>query len=139
MTYEAAQRLQTVGPTTTLDCGHVPTTSTSPGSPGWGYTPNGETFCYACAAERDAQSLRTDTAWYGYLLDDELVVVVSNWPGTLRIVPDKVARSKYGGGFGSPRLDVWFTFEGVHWHGVQRGSWNQVLRCKRVRKGGRAR
>lgn len=58
---------------------------------------------------------------------------VTNWPGSLSF-PARVHSSPRGGGFGSPRLDAWFTGpDGATWHAVNRGD-NQIARCRRLKK-----
>jgi hypothetical protein len=113
-----------------LDCGHEPTQKGN--SLGYGTSALGKTSCYECCAEIDREALRSESRWTGYLTEDAGRYSVSNFPGSLKFNVWNVATSGYGGGFGSPRTDVWFVFEGVRWHGVQRGNWNQILRCKRL-------
>lgn len=57
--------------------------------------------------------------------------LVSNWPGGINIRPTRVRRGKHN--IARERWDVWFTFEGTEWHGVNIGD-NQILRCKRIQR-----
>lgn len=115
-----------------LDCGHAPSPH-GQSDQGFGYDSAGKTFCYACAAEKDKQSLREGAATL-YVVRGPLginpAMQVTNWPGSLRIIPDKVQRLRHAGGFGSQRTDVWFTFEGAMYHGINRGD-NDLLRVRR--------
>lgn len=101
-------------------------------------------ICYECCNRRDMAYMRKhgkNTLYFSYsspcnnpqftgsgtnmTASDYLV---SNWPG-LKIRPDRVRRGKHN--IARERWDVWFTFEGTKWHGVNIGD-NQILRCKRI-------
>lgn len=126
---------------TILSCGHTPTPSDPVAgfrAAGYGEDPEGNTFCYPCAALRDREQLRSAKAWTGYVTmppkgaSGDGMPIISNWPGSLALLATGVRVSKRGGGFGSGRMDVWFTFEGRKWHGVNRGD-NMVLRCRALK------
>jgi hypothetical protein len=82
--------------------------------------------CYACCAVNDARELREaapGTRIVHYYNGAEVI----NWPGTLRIKPYAVKHSRNN--WNAPRVDVWFRFEGKHFHGVQLGD-NEILRVR---------
>lgn len=117
------------------DCGHPPTPTGGCGT-GYGYDDEKKTYCYACCAENDKQYMREHTRICLYATyRPEEGVVVTNWPGSLKIKTTRFRRSKHSA-FGKlvPRLDVWFEFEGQHWHGVVRGESNEVCHCRKVKK-----
>src|SRR3990167_3665713 len=58
-------------------------------------------------------------------------MVVQDWSGTFRIKPDRVRKGRHN--IGRTRWDVWFTYEGQRWHGVNVGD-NQILRCRVLRR-----
>ena len=91
--------------------------------------------CYQCCADHDWASLRAGKPQCLYLTGDNASKQwgISNWPGSLELRAMNVRKS-YGYGFGRryDRYDVWFTFEGRQWHGVNQGD-NQILRCKQLK------
>lgn len=111
-----------------LDCGHQANRQDLGGQDA-----EGKTFCYDCAGKLDAEQLRSSDRWTGYLSQlgpcASDGAEVSNWPGSLKIRASLAIRKPHSGGFGAQRTDVWFTFEGRKWHGVNRGD-NQLLRCR---------
>lgn len=115
-----------------LDCGHEPIKDAYGINAGHGQDINGKTFCYACCAEQNKDSLRRKEPICLYLTEEPFGYKVSNWPGTLCLSVLERRTSKRGGGFGAQRIDVWFRFEGQLWHGINRGD-NQILRCKPVK------
>lgn len=58
-------------------------------------------------------------------------MMVQDWSGQLRIKPTKVRKGRHN--IARTRFDVWFTYEGQRWHGVNIGD-NQILRCRRIKK-----
>lgn len=97
-------------------------------------------ICYECCGRHDVAAMRaTGRATLYVSLDSRGILTagwhrdysVTNWPGTLRIAATGQTRL-HAGGFGAQRTDVWFTFEGQQWHGVNRGD-NGILRCKRLK------
>ena len=90
-------------------------------------------LCYECWGKRDKADMITFGEAVLYVRGRDLRHCVTNWPGTLRIEPNRVRVSRNGGGFGCQRTDVWFKGpDGANWHGVNRG-YNDVLRCKRIK------
>jgi hypothetical protein len=114
----------------TLDCGHEP----SPASIGTGYgTDNaGRKHCYACCAEQDKQTMRDNGRIVLYLSRDSGTgeYIVTNWPGTLRLIPYHVRQGRHN--IARTRHDVWFNFEGARWHGVQYGDNTQLCHCRKT-------
>jgi hypothetical protein len=57
---------------------------------------------------------------------------LTNWPGSLSI---QVRRIKTGHhNIAGKRYDVWFTFEGHEWHGVQYGDNTQICHCRKLKQ-----
>lgn len=114
------------------DCGHE--------AVGAGYDECGRSLCYGCCAEMDRETLRQGKPIVLYLSGMFTVGTyqpaqsVSNWPGSLKIVPARVSKSKHivCGRYSTTRYDVWFRAEGRNWHGVNIGD-GQILRCKAVK------
>jgi len=111
---------------------------------GYGYDAKGWKVCYACCGKRDlADMIETGTATL-YLTGGKgstyplnhgahSPLDIINWPGTLRIRAHYSTLAKGGGGFGSNRIDVWFTGpDGKAWHGINRGDMD-ILRCRRLK------
>lgn len=129
-----------VTPTTVLTCGHLPTRGTTGGTGGTGYglDAEGNTYCYACCADRDrADMLATGRATLylsGPHPDAYSLTAwrVSNWPGTLAFRCPAPRKGKHN--VARTRYDVWFTGpDGAEWHGVQYGEWTQLVHCRRVK------
>ena len=55
-------------------------------------------------------------------------MMVQDWSGQLRIKPVRVRKGRHN--MARTRWDVWFTYEGQPWHGVNIGD-NQILRCRK--------
>jgi len=90
-------------------------------------------LCYECAGENEARDLRETGKGYLYLTRDKSGAhTVSNWPGTLTI-PVRYLR-KGAHNIARTRYDVWFTFEGAEWHGVQYGEWTQICHVRRLKR-----
>lgn len=114
---------------TLCDCGHV---AKSDGmTPGYGIAPDGTKHCFACCAERDKAQMREKGRATLYWAKSADGWHVSNWPGTLKIKPRRVSHGRHN--MARMRTDVWFTFEGQHWHGVTYGEWTQILHCRRLK------
>jgi hypothetical protein len=105
---------------------------------GYGVKPgNGHKVCYACCAARDkADMLKTGRATLYLTIErPELYKQgyrsgkVSNWPGSLEI-PVFYRRGRHN--ITGCRFDVWFTFKGQNWHGVQYGENTQICHCRRI-------
>lgn len=55
---------------------------------------------------------------------------VSSWSGALKI-PGQYKRTRRG--FGGESFDVWFTWDGEPWYGINQGD-SQLLRVRRVKR-----
>ena len=124
------------------DCGKTVVRPENNFSTGYGTYPDGRKICFACCGERDKKDMRETgrAVLYFTQLDRPLIVnghkpygilngKITNWPGTLEIP----CRYKYGRhNIARWRFDVWFTFEGQEWHGVNVGD-NQLCKCKRLK------
>ena len=122
---------------TTLDCGHPPSEH-SDCTTGYGIDKNGKKHCYTCCGERDKADMRSSGKATLYLsskphpqFDWQKRYFVSNWPGSLLIEVGFVKKGRHN--IAGTRCDVWFTFEGAEWHGVQYGENTQICHCKRVK------
>lgn len=111
---------------------------------GYGIDDNGKRICFACCGERDRLSMREGKPIALYLnmpttlymgqnhANGSNFASLTNWPGTLKIVLHGVRKGYHN--MAGYRYDVWFTFEGHKWHGVQYGDNTQICRCRTVRK-----
>jgi hypothetical protein len=92
--------------------------------------------CYACCAENDKRDMIATGRAVLYLVDSQASAgrhySVQNWPGSLSIPVNAGGARRSRNNFGAQRTDVWFTFAGATWHGVNLGD-SQILRCKRVK------
>lgn len=112
-----------MNPSTLLDCGHS--------SDKYGIIDN-KKLCYACCGEHDKKMLTQESRYTLYLSGGfKEGFTVSNWPGTLTIKPTYVRRGRHN--IAKSRYDVWFTFKGANWHGVQYGENTQLLHCKKLK------
>ncbi len=66
-----------------------------------------------------------------YLKGSGLHYEVTNWPGTLSILVQRMRRGRQN--MAGTRIDVWFWFEGHRWHGVQYGPNTDLVHCRRVK------
>ncbi len=113
-----------------LDCGH-PASEHSEITTGYGRDENGKTFCYACCAEGDKQYMREHGKITLYLVNRNGKYFVTNWPSSLEFKVTGFSKGFHN--IARTRYDVWFTFEGQNWHGVQYGDMTQICHCKRVK------
>lgn len=105
------------------------------GGTGYGTTPEGATYCYACIGERDAATLKGAAAgpvmgpWYLIPGKDGARSEVTNWPGTLRarVYMERESFHNFAGPKG--RRDAWFMFAGKRFHAVSIG-WGQLARVR---------
>lgn len=90
--------------------------------------------CYPCCAEEDRALLREGKEPVLYLSKNkDGKWQVTNWPGSLVITPNHVSTSDaHAFGRKISRHDIWFTFEGREWHGVNKGD-SQIVRCHRLK------
>jgi hypothetical protein len=110
------------------DCGQTKPVQTSGGT-GYGhYEENGPPVCYACCGERDKAEMQSSDRFTLYWDGSK----VTNWPGSLVIVPDHVRHGSHN--IAGSRVDVWFTGpDGARWHGVQFGEMTQILHCRKLK------
>lgn len=91
-------------------------------------------ICYECCGINDKKELEAmmpGEKTYLYLSEKETGWVITNWPGTLNI---RCSRPKIGKhNMAGRRFDVWFSFAGNEYHGVQYGTNTQVLHVKRLK------
>lgn len=113
-----------------LDCGHPPSAHGEIDT-GYGTDDNGRTLCYACCAEGDRKRMRDTGRIILYLCrSQDGTWTISNWPGSLRL-PCGIREGRHN--IARTRTDVWFTFEGEDWHGVQYGEMTQLCHCRRIK------
>lgn len=117
-----------------LECGHVASPH-SEFTTGYGKDEHGKRYCYACCADRDRYQMRCDGRATLYLTCEPKMVrtgtgTLTNWPGSLEI-PCNVRKGRHN--MARTRYDVWFSFEGQTWHGVQYGENTQLCHCKRIK------
>ncbi len=110
---------------TILECGHAPSEH-SDITTGYGVAENGDRHCYACCAERDRASMRETGRATLYLTEKG----ITNWPASLCLPVEHRKTGRHN--IARKRYDVWFSFEGQHWHGVQYGDNTQIVHCKRI-------
>jgi len=117
------------------DCGHLESEH-SEHTRGYGRDEQGKTYCYACCAERDREQMRKDGRTTLYLVKETRnglhLHKLTNWPGSLEIGVNYYRRGHHN--IARTRYDVWFTFEGDEWHGVQYGEMTQICHCRRLKK-----
>lgn len=130
---------------TLLDCGH-PESPHSAITRGYGTDAEGKTHCYTCCANRDKAQMAKDGRITLYLCPaqsdtmkrvlskapTEPLAYLANWPGSFRIPVHRMRHGHHN--VARTRIDVWFTYEGVIWHGVQLGEWTQLCHCKRTKQ-----
>lgn len=99
--------------------------------------------CYECCANRDKEYMRTHDKITLYLSEEKveelhmgkpytcIKYTISNWPGSLIFKPYRLAKGKHN--ISRTRIDVWFTFEGKDWWGVNYGENSQILHCKKLK------
>lgn len=93
---------------------------------------NDKFYCYDCCAVLDTQQMKDTNQIVLYLdQDQENNYFVSNWPGTLKIMVEEIKKGKHN--IAKTRYDVWFSYAGKNWHGVQYGEWTQLCHCKAVK------
>lgn len=124
-----------------LECGH-PESPHSDFTRGYGRDAEGNRYCYACCAERDKADMRERGRIALYLSPRSqeerdaghysATHKVTNWPGSLVFLVYGSRRGWHN--WAGPRYDVWFTFEGEEWHGVQYGDNTQIVHCKRTKR-----
>jgi hypothetical protein len=111
-------------------------TNTDSITPGYGVDKAGKKVCFACCAEIDKQQMR-DTGravLYFTIVNNRSSNYgkVTNWPGTLVFDHCVFERGRHN--FARTRYDVWFSFDGYWWHGVNYGEFTQLCYCKRTKE-----
>ena len=123
------------------DCGEtVPFPFTSGGT-GYGRDDKGAMFCYPCGAKRTAKDMEADGKAYLYLAkrsDAErqernysATHKLTDWTGNFEIPIYGVRRGSYN--IARTRYDVWFSWRGADWHGVQYGDNTQICHVRRLK------
>lgn len=90
----------------------------------------GKKYCYKCCAElekRDLLGLIDGESYCLYLTNNE----VTNWCGTLRIKPHHIRDGHHN--IAGVRTDVWFSFGGKEFHGVQYGYDSEICHIKAIK------
>lgn len=94
-------------------------------------------ICYECAGDIDKKWMRDNIKTTLYLTDlkpdysgNYGDCKITNWPASLEIT-GRYHKGKHN--IAHTRYDVWFTFEGTEWHGVQYGDMTQILHCKKLK------
>ena len=94
-------------------------------------TTKGEVICYECCGIEDKEWIlnlplggKTSILYWN---DREL----SNWPGTLKIVPNykKISKTNWG----LTRTDMWFMLEGKTYHAKHIGHNTQICHVQRIK------
>lgn len=111
-----------------LDCGHA-IGAHDPVTSGYGTEPNtGRRLCFKCCGLKDEEAMRKTGRITLYLSGQPGFYKLTNWPGTLKIAPYRVRKGRHN--IAGSRYDVWFSFNGQEWHGVQYGENTQLCHCK---------
>lgn len=118
------------------DCGHeIPALPAGHvGGTGYGRDAEGRTFCYQCCAAQDRRQMAETGRAVLYLTTEghsSGPYVLTNWPGTLRIPVRAASTGRHN--IAGSRTDVWFSFGGRRWHGVQYGDFSQLTHCRRLK------
>lgn len=96
---------------------------------GYGNDKDGNKICFDCCGKNDLAELMNlpiggKTTQY---FNGKQVI---NWPSTLKITPNYVKNGRHN--IAGSRIDVWFGFDGLRFHGVQYGSNTQIIHIKRI-------
>jgi hypothetical protein len=100
---------------------------------GYGIDRDDNKICFACCGELDAAEMIATGRITLYLCEDKRGQhTVTNWPGSLSIPITHIRKGKHS--IARWRYDVWFTYAGELWHGVQYGDNTQLCHCKRSKR-----
>jgi len=102
-------------------------------------------FCYPCAATLEGEAMLKDGRATLYLsrivepsdfqkkhgIITKLDWRVSNWSGHLQTTMVHIRKGRHN--IARTRYDVWFTYCGQEWYGVQYGENTQLLHCRRLK------
>ena len=104
---------------------------------GYGVNHDGHRICFKCCGENDRKDL--DSLNFGEKIifyftkennEKSGYGTISNWPGSLKI---SCYYRKGWHNMAQVRHDVWFTFNGKKFHGVQYGYNSELCYIKRVK------
>lgn len=84
-------------------------------------------------AEQELATLKATGRGVLYLSGPAGSQVISQWAGDLKIHPYHVRQSWHNMAGRNGRTDIWFSFDGSRWHGVNIGD-NQILRVRRCKR-----
>lgn len=101
------------------------------GGTGYAVRSDGGKICYDCCGRLDAESLENlapGEKYVLYLSNNRIV----NWPGSLKIPVTSQRKSWHNFAGKNGRTDIWFTFKGNRYHGVNVGD-NQILRVRKLK------
>lgn len=119
--------------TTTFTCSvcHETKTNTDDFTTGYGVNSNGEKVCFSCCGKMDYDTMTKENRITLYLnTPKDSVWYLTNWPGTMKIDIRQHKEGRHN--ITGKRYDVWFSFAGKKWHGVQYGDNTQLCHCKAV-------
>ena len=114
-----------------LDCGHEVSSHTEH-TTGYGTDSNGKTHCYECCAKQDMDYMQKNGRIALYLVQKDNQYEITNWPGSLRFKAYSVTTGRHN--IAGKRYDVWFMVNGVRWHGIQYGEFNQICHCRKTKE-----
>lgn len=89
----------------------------------------GKRYCFGCCAAQYRETLKKDGKGFLYL--DMEKRQLTDWGGKLAIPVRYIRKGRHN--IARVRYDVWFTFEGAEWHGVQCGDNTQICHLRRTK------
>ena len=95
---------------------------------GYGVDKNDNKVCFACCGVDDKEYMRNNGKIDLYLVKKDNRYHVVNWPSTLDFPVSYAKKGRHN--IAGLRYDVWFTFEGKTWHGVNYGVNSEICHCK---------
>ena len=89
-------------------------------------------ICYDCCAKRDLEELNSLEIGKGRVIQylNWRTNEVTNWPGTMRF---KVVCKEGFHNIARVQRNVWFSYKGKRFHGVQYGNDSEICYIKRVK------
>lgn len=118
---------------TKCDCGHVAYASGC--STGFGKDADGKTWCFDCIGKMDRDRLKKakpGDRFDFYLVDRDGKWFVTNWPGSMSIETSEPRQGSHN--LAGIRLDTWFSFGGLKFHGVCYGHFSQICHIQCVKR-----
>lgn len=107
-------------------------------STGYGFDADFNKICYTCCGLRDKKEMKENGKITLYLKHNPINKhyqyadgIITNWASSL-VIKCRVKKGKHN--IAGTRYDVWFTFEGEAWYGVQYGEHSQLCYCKRLKQ-----